>query len=126
MKRQAQRVGVEEPEPVRVLGRGLRAQRGVRLTMRALREGVGRTQTEVAEAARINQGDVSRLEGRREFDDCQVSTLRRYVDALGGRLELVAAFGDKRIILAGIEDRDRPASLEHKRVRKARTTRSKA
>ena len=125
MKRAAQRVRIEEPEPVRVLGRGLRAQRGVHLTMRALREGIGRTQTEIAEAALINQGDVSRLEGRRDFDDCQVSTLRRYVDALGGRLELVAAFGDKRIILAGIEERDRPTSLEHKRARKGRTTRSK-
>lgn len=124
MKRTAQRVRIEEPEPVRVLGRGLRAQRGVRLTMRALREGVGRTQLEVAEAALINQGDVSRLEGRRDFDDCQVSTLRRYVEALGGRLDLVATFGDKRIILTGIEDLDQPARLERKRARKGRTTRS--
>lgn len=125
MKRAAQRVGIEDPEPVRVLGRGLRAQRGVRLTMRALREGVGRTQTELAEAALIDQGDVSRLEGRKDFDDCLVSTLRRYVGALGGQLELVATFGDKRIILAGTEERDRATSLEQKRARKARTTRSK-
>ena len=29
---------VRDPEPVRVLGRGLRARRGVRLTLRTIRE----------------------------------------------------------------------------------------
>lgn len=90
-----------DAEPVRVLGRGLRAQRGVHLTMRAVREAAGKTQIEVAETSRIDQADVSRLEGREDFDDCQVSTLQRYVAALGGQLELVAAFGDKKIILTG-------------------------
>jgi hypothetical protein len=51
----------------------------------------------------MNQADVSRLESRENFDDCQVSTLQRYVAALGGRLDLVAAFGDKRIVLAGAQ-----------------------
>jgi hypothetical protein len=88
-------------EPVRVLGRGLRAQRGVHLTMRTLREAAGKTQTEVAEAAKIDQADISRLEGRESFADCQVSTLQRYVAALGGQLQLVATFGDKRIVLCG-------------------------
>ena len=90
-----------EVEPVRVLGRGLRSQRGVHLTMRTLRDAAGKTQTDVADGSQINQADISRLEGRENFDDCQVSTLQRYVAALGGRLELVAAFGSKRIILVG-------------------------
>ena len=90
-----------EAEPVRVLGRGLRAQRGVHLTLRTLREAVGKTQADVALEAQIDQADISRLEGRREFDDCQVSTLRRYLAALGGDFELVAAFGSKRIALVG-------------------------
>jgi len=92
-----------EAEAMRLLGRGLRAQRGVRLTMRALREATARTQMDVAAASQMDQADVSRLEGRREFEDCQVSTLRRYVAALGGTLELVAAFGDKKIALCGVE-----------------------
>jgi len=70
-----------ETEPVRVLGRGLRAQRGVHLTVRTLREAAGKTQV----------------------DDCQVSTLQRYVAALGGRLELVATFGNKKIVLTGAQ-----------------------
>jgi len=96
-----------QSDPVRVLGRGLRAQRGVHLTLRALREGVGRTQIEVREASHIDQADISRLESRDSFDEYQVSTLQRYLSALGGHLELVAVFGDKKIILTGA----RPARL---------------
>jgi hypothetical protein len=118
MKRTAHRVASNDVEPVRILGRGLRAQRGVRLTMRALREGAGRTQVAVSDAAQIDQSDISRLENKHDLDDCQVSTLRRYVDALGGKLELVAAFGDKRIVIVGAEDRSAPLSLERKRARK--------
>jgi transcriptional regulator with XRE-family HTH domain len=98
-KRQVKR----DAEPVRVLGRGLRAQRGVHLTMRTLREATGKTQTEVAAASMIDQADISRLESRETFADCQVSTLQRYLAALGGQLELVAAFGDKKIVLAGAQ-----------------------
>ena len=89
-------------EPVRVLGRGLRAQRGVHLTMRTVREAVDKTQAAVAQAAQMDQSDVSRLESRETFGECQVSTLERYIAALGGQLELVAAFGDKKIILTGL------------------------
>ena len=92
-----------EVEPVRVLGRGLRAQRGVRLTLRVLREATGKTQADVAALTEIDQADVSRLERRHEFDDCQVATLRRVVEALGGQLELVATFGNKRMTVTGAE-----------------------
>jgi transcriptional regulator with XRE-family HTH domain len=73
------------------------------LTIRALRDAVGKTQVEVAADSSMDQSDVSRLEARKDFEDCLVSTLRRYVAALGGELELVAAFGDRKIILAGTE-----------------------
>jgi transcriptional regulator with XRE-family HTH domain len=96
------RVEAQE-EPVRVLGRGLRAQRGVHLTLRTLREAAGKTQMEVTDTSGMDQGDVSRLEARASFGDCQVSTLERYLAAIGGRLELVATFGDKKIIIAGVE-----------------------
>jgi transcriptional regulator with XRE-family HTH domain len=90
-------------DPVRVLGRGLRAQRGVHLTLRALREGIGKTQVEIRESSGIDQADISRLETRENFDEYQVSTLQRYISGLGGHLELVAAFGDKKIILTGVQ-----------------------
>jgi hypothetical protein len=92
-----------QEEPVRVLGRGLRAQRGVHLTLRTLREAAGKTQVDVTGVSQMDQADISRLEGRESFDDCQVSTLQRYLSAIGGRLELVAAFGDKKIVVTGVQ-----------------------
>ena len=101
MKNSANRSIPNEPVRPRVLGRGLRAERGVCLTLRTVRDAVGRTQMEVSETAHIDQSDISRLESREDFDECQVSTLRRYIEALGGKLELVAVFGNKKIHLAG-------------------------
>jgi hypothetical protein len=92
----------QQEEPVRVLGRGLRAQRGVHLTLRTLREAAGKTQIDVTGLSQMDQADVSRLEGRESFDDCQVSTLQRYLSAIGGQLEIVAAFGDKKIVVTGV------------------------
>jgi malonyl CoA-acyl carrier protein transacylase len=51
----------------------------------------------------MDQADISRLEARASFDDCQVSTLQRYLSAIGGRLEIVAAFGDKKIVVTGAQ-----------------------
>src|SRR6266498_4475854 len=102
MNQAVQRRGRSQMESARVLGRGLRAQRGVHLTMRTLREAAGKTQIDVATASQINQADVSRLESREDFDDYQVSTLRRYLAAIGGQLEIVGAFGNKRIVLSGV------------------------
>src|SRR5260221_9009368 len=90
-----------ESEPVRVLGRGLRAERGVHLALRSVREATGKTQVDVARESQIDQADISRLEGREDFDDCQIATLRRYLTAIGGELELTARFGNKRIVLVG-------------------------
>lgn len=122
MSTSAKRHLPRETEPVRVLGRGLRAQRGVRLTMRVVREAAGKTQVDVAAQSQMDQADVSRLESREDFDDCQVSTLQRYVTALGGNLELVAAFGNKRIVLCGVESGVPAITPANKRTRPARTT----
>lgn len=62
-----------------------------------LRRELGVTQADMAIAAEMSQGDVSRLEHR---DDHLVSTLRRAVRALGGDIEVVAVVGDKRIKLS--------------------------
>ena len=92
--------------------------RGVRLTMRAVREAAGKTQLDVAAESQMDQADVSRLESREEFDDCQVSTLRRYVTALGGNLELVAAFGNKKIVLSGVESGTRAMTPAPNRIQR--------
>lgn len=66
-----------------------------------LRASRGVTQVELAGRLGIRQASVSQLEHR---DDLFVSTLRQYVEALGGRLEVAAVFeGEEpvRIQLAG-------------------------
>src|SRR6185295_7073050 len=132
MSQAAKRRIESEAEPVRVLGRGLRAQRGVHLTMRTLREAAGKTQIDVATASQINQADVSRLESREDFDDYQVSTLRRYVAALGGQLEIVAAFGNKRIVISGVRAElsatspaNRALQPTSRKTRRSKSTRAK-
>jgi len=49
------------------------------------------TQETMAEAMSLSQSDVSKIEQRA---DHYVSTLRRYVEAMGGELELIASFAD--------------------------------
>ena len=132
MNHAAQRRSQSEVESVRVLGRGLRAQRGVHLTMRTLREAAGKTQIDVAAASQINQADVSRLESREDSDDYQVSTLRRYLAALGGQLEIVGAFGNKRIVISGVRAEPSAASPANRalqptsrKARRSKATRAK-
>jgi predicted transcriptional regulator len=69
------------------------------MDLRDLREMAGLTQVELAETAEMNQSQLSQIENR---DDHLLSTLRRYVEALGGRLEVVAVLGNKRITLTGV------------------------
>lgn len=69
------------------------------MNLRALRESTGKTQEEIAAAADMSQSELSRLERR---DDHLLSTLRRYVNALGGDLEVVAVVGGKRVVLRGV------------------------
>lgn len=64
------------------------------LTLRGLRERFELTQAEVGKTAQMTQSELSRLENR---SDHLTSTLRRYVEALGGTLEVSAVFGRRRV-----------------------------
>jgi hypothetical protein len=64
------------------------------LTLKALRQDLDLTQVEVSRTASMTQSELSRLESR---NDHLTSTLRRYVEALGGELEVTAVFGDRRV-----------------------------
>jgi transcriptional regulator with XRE-family HTH domain len=61
-----------------------------------VRKAVGLTQDEVAATLGIKQPTLSRLESQ---DDMQISTLRRLIEALGGKLEIIAHLpkGDIRL-----------------------------
>jgi ribosome-binding protein aMBF1 (putative translation factor) len=64
--------------------------------LRALREAAGLTQAEMAERTRMDQSQISRLERQ---GDTRLSILKRYVEALGGELNLVATVGGKTVRL---------------------------
>lgn len=63
----------------------------VEMTLAELRQQRGKTQVDVAQSLGIQQPNVAQLEKR---DDIYLSTLRKYVEVLGGQLELVARFPD--------------------------------
>lgn len=78
----------------------LPAKRGARVEQRAaelatlkdLRHAVERTQEELATALGVGQDTISRLEQR---SDMLLSTLKRYVEAMGGKLNLIAKFPNR-------------------------------
>lgn len=54
------------------------------------------TQATLAEAMGDQQSSISRLERQ---TDVYVSTLRRYIEAMGGKLEIVARFPDGAVAI---------------------------
>ena len=57
------------------------------LSLRELRKAFALTQTDLAARLKIKQASVARMEQR---SDLLLSTLRSYVEAMGGRLDLIA------------------------------------
>lgn len=62
-----------------------------RRTLRELRRARALTQAQLAATLRVSQAQVSRIESQA---DVYLSTLRSYVQAMGGDLELRVVFGD--------------------------------
>lgn len=87
---------------------------GQEMTRQRLRQVRNRTQVEIAHALGITQDSVSRLEQR---PDILVSTLRKYVQAMGGSLSIVAEFPDQAPVkLAGFaEENDRRVAATRRR-----------
>jgi len=69
------------------------------LTLQELRRDLNLTQVDAARAAEMTQSELSRLESR---GDHRISTLRRYVEALGGKLEVSAVFNGRRVKLTEV------------------------
>jgi DNA-binding XRE family transcriptional regulator len=67
------------------------------LTPAELRQERGVTQREVAETLRVTQVNVSRIEHEEDLD---LATLRAYVAALGGALDLRAVFPERTVTIA--------------------------
>jgi predicted transcriptional regulator len=90
-KRQVDRAAVNEHKQ-----RMLEEVRAYQL--RELREALGITQVQLADALDVSQNRVSRLE-HGDIERTQVDSLRRYVEAIGGRLHVEVEIGARRIQL---------------------------
>ena len=67
------------------------------LVLAEIRANRGLTQVDVARVLHTSQASVSKLERR---GDLYLSTLRDFVEALGGELDLAAVFPEGRIAIA--------------------------
>jgi DNA-binding XRE family transcriptional regulator len=87
-------------------------------TLQELRRARALTQQRLAKRLGIKQDGVSRIEQR---SDLLLSTLREYVAAMGGQLELVARFPDRAPValtgLAELQGRAKPR-VKPKRARR--------
>jgi len=87
----------------------------------AIREARGTTQQEIADAWDVSQANVSQIE---RTADIHLSTLRRYISALGGHIEIRAVFPDGAMPVlsdgesadAEVADRPAPPPRSHDRV----------
>jgi DNA-binding XRE family transcriptional regulator len=61
-------------------------------TLKDLRQAAQQTQAQMAATLGVRQDTISRLEKR---SDMLLSTMRQYVESMGGKLELVAKFPDR-------------------------------
>ena len=66
-------------------------------TLAELRRARAFTQAQLAEELGVPQSQISRIEHQAEL---YVSTLARYLEAMGGHLELIGVFDDLRVRLA--------------------------
>jgi DNA-binding XRE family transcriptional regulator len=92
----------EKMDPVR----RARVEKRVREALEAmpldeLREARELTQTQLAQVLQVSQGAVSKVERR---TDMYISTLRSYVRAIGGDLQIRAVFPEGEVLIDQFED----------------------
>jgi DNA-binding XRE family transcriptional regulator len=88
-------------------------------TLKDLRLAAEKTQAQLAEALGVGQDTISRLEKR---SDMLLSTLRHYVESMGGKLELIARFPNRPPVVIehlGGEVKSRPKTSGTRRRTRA-------
>ena len=87
---------------------------GEEVALQHLRKARRLTQRQMARALNIGQDSVSRLESR---SDLLISTLKSYVEAMGGELKIVVEFKEGSAVISGLgmtEPAERPKTPERK------------
>ncbi len=83
-----------------------------------IRQALALTQATLAEALGVGQAEVSKIEQR---TDVFVSTLNRFVQAMGGALEISAVFPDHRVTITNFSDLAEEARRDASEAEMART-----
>jgi hypothetical protein len=84
-----------------------------------VRKALSKTQTQIGEGLGLPQNAISQLESR---SDLLLSTLRRYVNALGADLDLVVRMKDgSRVVLRGLGDAAKTGAAARRRTPKRKS-----
>ena len=78
------------------------------IRLKQLRERWGISQQELAKILNVSQPAVSKLENQ---PDVMLSTLRQYVESLGGNLEIIATFPDRPTVKLEITETVRSLTI---------------
>jgi len=71
------------------------------MPLHELRRARGLSQETLAAKLKVRQASISKLERRA---DMYISTLRSHIEAMGGKLEIVARFPDGEVRISNFED----------------------
>lgn len=77
------------------------ARLGDEMDLAEVRRALRLSQDEIGQTLQIGQGSVAKIEKRA---DMYVSTLRRFIEAMGGELEIVARFADHTVRIRNFSD----------------------
>lgn len=81
-------------------------QLGAEMDLAEVRRALKLSQEEIGQILQVGQGSVAKIEKRA---DMYVSTLRRFIEAMGGELEIVARFADHTVKIKNFADLSEPA-----------------
>lgn len=108
----------EKMSPARKVRVAARAARLLEeMPLQELRQARQYSQESLASALETSQSSISKLERR---VDVYVSTLRRYIQSMGGELEIIATFPDGSVRINQFEEISAPADTADERARVAR------
>ena len=74
---------------------------GEEMDLAEVRRALKLSKEEIGQALQIKQGSVAKIEKRA---DMYVSTLRRFIEAMGGELEIIARFPDHAVKIRNFAD----------------------
>jgi len=114
MAKRLQEIWDELPEPRKQkIDRRFQERLQEYMTLQELRKALEITQEDVAETLQIHQVNVSKLEKR---SDIKLSTLREYLTAIGGNLQLIVDFpGRPSVLIQGLGETEENTSSRRRR-----------